>query len=175
MTTARLRQLRFESKVISMVAKMVEHHLRPAHMMQGVEVPTGRAIHRYFRDVGTVAVDTLYLCQADFLAAKGPELKTGDWAGHARMIAHVVHTGFQPASSSVKLRLIDGNELMQHFKLDAGPLIGRLLECMTKLEPPVKFLIGKKLWLSPRRPSRDIRERFSPWLQWRAFSVTGSP
>ena len=129
-TTERLRQLRFESKSISMVAKMVEHHLRPAHMMQGVEVPTSRAIHRYFRDVGNVAVDTLYLCQADFLAAKGPELNPDDWADHARMIAHVVHTGFHPPSSSVKVRLINGNELMQHFNLDAGPMIGRLLECI---------------------------------------------
>ena len=129
-TTERLRQLRFESKSISMVAKMVEHHLRPAHMMQGVEVPTGRAIHRYFRDVGDVAVDTLYLCQADFLAAKGPELNPDDWADHARMIAHVVHTGFHPASSGVILRLINGKELMQHFTLDAGPMIGRLLECI---------------------------------------------
>jgi putative nucleotidyltransferase with HDIG domain len=128
MTTNRLRQLRFQSQVIAMVSKMVEQHLRPAHMMQGVPMPTGRAIYRYFRDVGNVAVDTLYLCQADFLAARGPELSPDDWADHARMIAHVVHTGLNPATSNLQPRLINGNELMDHFNLDPGPKIGQLLE-----------------------------------------------
>ena len=66
----RLSQLRVSSKGIDMVAKMVEHHLRPYNMMQGVEVPTQRAIHRFFRELDGVAIDTLYLSQADFLAAK---------------------------------------------------------------------------------------------------------
>lgn len=128
MADGRLARLRIESKGIEMVHKMVEHHLRPSHMMQGVAVPTERAIRRYFRDVGNVAIDTLYLCQADFLAAKGPELNASDWAKHARMVAHVVQAGFQQESPKTARRLVNGSELIEHFRLVPGPIVGRLLD-----------------------------------------------
>ncbi len=128
MTSQRLSQLRVGSRGVALTAKMVEHHLRPAHMMQGVEFPTNRAIYRYFRDLEDAAVDTLYLCQADYIAAKGPEISQDDWAGHARMVAHILQTGLQPAVSGRIDRLVDGKELMQHFNLGPGPVIGMLLD-----------------------------------------------
>ena len=115
-----------------MVSKMVEHHLRPMHMMQGVESPTRRAVYRYFRDVGDVAIDTLYLSLADHLAAKGPELSTEQWIDHARMVAHVLEAhkaarteGSSPAGPG---KLGTGIDLMDHFGLAPGPLIGGMLE-----------------------------------------------
>ena len=128
MAAQRLAQLRMGSRGVARVSKMVEHHLRPGHMMQGVELPTQRAIYRYFRDLQDVAIDTLYLCQADYLAAKGPEIDPGAWASHARMITHVLQVGSQPVMSGRIHRLINGNELMQHFNLGPGPTIGRMLD-----------------------------------------------
>ena len=124
----RLSQLRLSSKGIGMVSKMVEHPLRPTHMMQGVDLPTRRAIHRYYRDLDSVAIDTLYLSQADFLAAKGPELNPDDWANHARMAAHIVQAGFQPALPEAAQRLINGNELIEHFNLTPSPIVGLILK-----------------------------------------------
>ncbi len=128
MTSRRLSQLRIGSKGIELTAKMVEHHLRPTHMMQGLELPTKRAIYRYFRDLKEAAIDTLYLCQADYIAAKGPEIHPEDWASHARMVTHILQTGMQPAVSGRIQRLINGKELMQHFNLDPGPVIGMMLD-----------------------------------------------
>ncbi len=128
MTSRRLSQLRVGSKGVEMAAKMVEHHLRPAHMMQGVEFPTNRAIYRYFRDLEDTAIDTLYLCQADYIAAKGPEIDPEDWAGHARMVTHILQTGMQPTVSGRIKPLVNGNELMQHFNLGPGPMIGTILD-----------------------------------------------
>ncbi len=124
----RLAHLRVESRGIALVAKMVEQHLRPAHMMQGVEVPTHRAIHRYFRDLGDAAIDTLYLSLADYLGAKGPELSADKWANHARMVARALQVATQPPASTAARRLVDGRELMQHFNLGPGPLIGLMLD-----------------------------------------------
>ena len=90
MATSRLTELRFSARGIAMVSKMVEQHLRPGNMRQGVDWPTSRAIYRYFRDLGDVAVDTLYLALADYLAAKGPELMPDQWGEHARIIAHIL-------------------------------------------------------------------------------------
>ena len=126
--TQRLSHLRISSRGVAMVAKMVEQHLRPTHMMQGVEVPTNRAIYRYFRDLDDVAIDTLYLCLADFLAVKGPELNADDWANHARMITHVLQVGSQPVVFGGGQQLVDGHELMAHFNLGPGPVVGLMLD-----------------------------------------------
>lgn len=123
----RLRRLRLSSRGVSMVSRMVEHHLRPTGMSNDGEWPTGRAIHRYFRDVGDVALDTLYLCLADYLGAKGPELSHPEWLNHARMISHVLDTGSQEPVSTAAPRLISGHDLMLHFGLPPGPHIGSLL------------------------------------------------
>ena len=37
--------------------------------------------------------DTLYLCLADYLGAKGPNLVHEEWRNHARMIGHILHIG----------------------------------------------------------------------------------
>ena len=126
--TERLTQLRVSAKGIEMVAKMVEHHLRPTGMKDGDEWPTNRAIHRYFRDVGDVAIDTLYLSLADYLAAKGPELVHEEWLNHARMVGHILHVGTSEPVSPTSTRVITGHDLLTHFKIQPGPEIGAVLE-----------------------------------------------
>ena len=128
MAATRLGQMRVSSRGIAMVSKMVEQHLRPMHMMQGVDAPTRRAVYRYFRDMGDVAIDTLYLALADHLAAKGPELSPEQWIDHARMVAHVLEADTPEPSPDGPGRLVTGNDLMEHLGLAPGPLIGGMLE-----------------------------------------------
>ena len=125
---SRLGHLRVSSNGIEMVSKMVEQHLRPTGMKDGDEWPTNRAIHRYFRDVGDVAIDTLFLCMADYLGAKGPSLVHEEWLNHARMVGHILHVGTSEPVSSKTARLITGKDLMTHFKIQPGPEIGSVLE-----------------------------------------------
>ncbi|PKB71687.1 MAG: hypothetical protein BZY87_04245 [SAR202 cluster bacterium Io17-Chloro-G6] len=125
---SRLGQLRVGSKGIEMVGKMVEQHLRPTNMQNGEEWPTDRAVYRYFRDLGDVAIDTLYLCMADYLAAKGPGLVHEDWLNHARMMGHILHVGTSEPVSLTATRLVTGHDLMTHFNLQPGPKIGAVLE-----------------------------------------------
>jgi len=124
----RLTHLRISSKGIEMVAKMVEQHLRPTGMRDGDDWPTNRAIHRYFRDVGDVAIDTLYLSLADYLGAKGPDVVHEEWRNHAKMVGHILHIGTSEPVSPTTTRLITGNDLMTHFDLQPGPEIGAVLE-----------------------------------------------
>ena len=123
----RLTHLRISSKGIEMVAKMVEQHLRPTGMRDGDDWPTNRAIHRYFRDVGDVAIDTLYLSLADYLGAKGPDVVHEEWRNHAKMVGHILHIGTSEPVSPTTTRLITGNDLMTHFDLQPGPEIGAVL------------------------------------------------
>ncbi len=135
----RLTALRLGSRGVNMVSRMVEHHLRPANMSPANtsanmsregKWPTNRAIFRYFRDTGDVAIDTLYLCLADYLAAKGPDLAHPQWLEHAKMISHVLHTGTQEPFAATAPRLVTGHDLMLRFQLRPGPHIGSLLEAI---------------------------------------------
>ncbi len=132
MAARRLAELRLSARGVGMVRRMVEEHLRPAQMSQGGELPSPRAIYRYYRDLGDVAVDNLYLSLADYLAAKGPDLTADRWAGHARMVAHILR-GTAPAPGPGRpSRLVSGHDLMQHFNLPPGPWVGRLLELIAE-------------------------------------------
>jgi poly(A) polymerase len=128
MAADRLAYLRVSSRGIAMVSKMVEQHLRPPNLRQGEELPTHRAIYRYFRDLGDVAVDTLYLAMADYLAAKGPEVVPDDWSNHARMLTYILRVGTEQTKPDRPQRLITGHDLMKEFGLHPGPQIGALLE-----------------------------------------------
>ena len=131
----RLSQLRLSNRAISLVSSMVLHHLRPSQLRQGWEMPSRRAIYRYYRDLGEAAVDTLYLAMADFLAARGPELSPERWGNYARMIATVLETGAEPPYKEVHARgLIDGHDLMNVFHIPQGPQIGALLEKLREAE-----------------------------------------
>jgi len=126
--------MRVSSRGIASVSKMIEQHLRPMHMMQGVEEPTRRAVYRYFRDVGDVAVDTLYLALADHLAAKGPELSPEHWINHARMVAHVLEARTPEPYSDSPTKLVNGHDLMEHFGLAPGPMVGYMLEKLDEFQ-----------------------------------------
>ncbi len=128
-----LERLRFSTREIKLVEAMVRHHLRPAQMSQG-ELPTRRAIYRYFRDTGDAAIDTLFLNLADHLATRGPQLDLTDWQEHAKMVDYVLAQRLQQESPVIPPKLIDGHDLINIFGLTPGPKIGELLESLRELQ-----------------------------------------
>ena len=123
-----LQRLRLSNRGVDVTCGMVEYHLRPTQMSQGAELPTPRAVYRYFRDVGDVSIDILYLSLADHLAARGPELNMDGWRHHVKTITHTLKVGTQQRSPEKMPRLITGHDLIQELGLAPGPLIGSLLE-----------------------------------------------
>ena len=130
-----LKRLRFCGRTCDMVRTMVRHHLRPSQLSQKGELPSKRAIYRYNRDLGDVALDTLYLNMADYLAARGPDLDLDDWAEHCNMLGHVMagaDGGREGGSQPVWL--IDGHDVMAEFSLRPGPFIGEVLEAVREAQ-----------------------------------------
>ena len=122
-----LMRLRFANGGVEHVAGMVRHHLRPTQMAQKGDMPTTRALYRYYRDVGDTAVDTLYLNIADYLAARGPALEQGDWISHCELIRHILEEGRRQKAPETLSRLVNGYDIMKEFSLAPGPAVGRLL------------------------------------------------
>jgi len=123
-----MERLRFSTRERRMVTGMIEQHLRPGHLSNAPELPTQRAIYRYFRDVGEEAIDTLFLSLADHLATRGPELETDGWDEHVQVTDYMLSRYFEDATVVSPPRLINGHRLMSEFGLEPGPAIGEILE-----------------------------------------------
>ena len=113
-----------------MVETMINLHLRPGQMSQGVELPTSRAIYRYFRRAGDVALDILYLNMADYIAARGPYLEHDEWSGYAGMVRHILTTGTEQQQTAASPGLLDGRDVMDLLGIGPGPQVGRLLDAV---------------------------------------------
>ena len=130
-----LARLRIGRRGIGMVRSMVRHHLRPRQMGNKGELPTNRAIHRYYRDLGDVALDTLYLNMADFLAARGPLITPAEMRNQVRVINHILTVGPQNQTVVASRKgLLTGHDIMKEFQIGPGPLIGRLLKSVAEAE-----------------------------------------
>ncbi len=125
-----LRRLRISNTGVQLVSKMIKHHLRPTQMSQHLEMPTRRALFRYARDLGEIAIDTLFLNLGDYLAAKGPVIEDiSDWTSHCELIGDILFRGLLETDLPIypHTRLIDGNDIMDFIKLPPGRVIGRIL------------------------------------------------
>ena len=123
-----LKRLRSSSKATESVSLMVDQHLRPSQLAQKGELPTPRAVYRYYRDLGDVAIDTLYLCMADYLAARGPRLDLEDWARHCGRMRFTLQEKQVQETPERRQRLLTGHDLMTFFNLTPGPELKPILE-----------------------------------------------
>jgi len=96
--------------------------------MSNYEVPSRRAIYRYFRDTGGAGIDILFLSLADHLATRGPLLDKAQWRMHTRLVDYVITRHFEEESQVAPSKLIDGHDLVNICGLSPGPKIGELLE-----------------------------------------------
>jgi poly(A) polymerase len=126
MTVNILERLRFSNREIRLVESLVYHHLRPVQMANE-ELPTQRAIYRYFRDTGEAGVDILVLALADYLATRGPLVSMEDWEKHCQLINYILAEHDKQQAKIMPVKLIDGHDIMDTFGLAPGPLIGKLL------------------------------------------------
>ena len=124
-------RLRFGAKEKRFVSLLVEEHLRPTQLAQGDDLPSKRALYRFFRDLDDAAPACLFLSLADAAAARGPRLEKDRWAGHVAYVRWVLENGMQPESPAEKpQRLVDGATLMATLGLAPGPEVGRLLSAI---------------------------------------------
>ncbi len=133
MATDLMGRLRLSNREIKMVQLMTEHHMRPGYLV-GEDMPTQRAIYRYFRDTADVGIDTLFLGLADHLAARGPTLDPDEWRKHTETMRYMLSKHFEEESTTVPPRLIDGHVLIEKLGLTPGPQIGELLEAVREAQ-----------------------------------------
>ena len=128
-----LERLRFAAREVKLVEIVVRYHLRPGQMSHD-ELPSRRAIYRYFRDTGEAGIDILFFSLADHLATRGPFLDLTHWREHAHMVKYVLSQRFEQESVVSPPKLIDGHDLINVLGINQGPKIGELLEAVREAQ-----------------------------------------
>ena len=94
------------------------------------ELPSHRAIYRYFRDCGDAGIDILFLSLADHLATRGPHLNLANWQEHVKIVNYVLAQRSEQENLAAPPRLVSGHDLINILGMSPGPKIGQLLEAV---------------------------------------------
>jgi putative nucleotidyltransferase with HDIG domain len=107
---------------------IVRHHMRPLWLAQNGELPSRRAIYRFFRDTQTAGVDICLLSLADTLGTYGYTLPADIWKHQVDVVRTLMEAWWEHKDQQVfPPPLVNGNELISKFNLKPGPIIGQLL------------------------------------------------
>lgn len=114
---------------VKRLTTIVKYHMRPYFLAQSKDLPSRRAIYRFFRDTGAAGVDICILSLADLLAIYGHTLRDDTLKHHIEVVRTLLEAYYEHREEQVRPpALLDGNDLMQEFDLEPGPQIGELLE-----------------------------------------------
>lgn len=128
-----MRRLRFSSREITFVKRMIEAHLRPVQMAQQ-GLPSDRAIFRYTRATSDAGIAALFLSLADHLATVGPRRNEEAVREHARLSAYVIHKQVAEERVVSPPKLVTGDDLMFALRIEPGPAIGELLAAIEEAQ-----------------------------------------
>jgi len=133
------RALKLSRAEIARAREIVRHHMRfpllaRAMEEQGAE-PSRRAIHRFFRDAGSSAVELILLGLADLGGGRGQFLTDRSWSAFVDT-GRILFDNYweNPERTVTPIQLLDGHELMRIFGLSEGPMVGRLLEALLEAQ-----------------------------------------
>jgi hypothetical protein len=126
---ARSETLHLSRIEIERLESIVRNHMRPMLLMQTGVPPSRRAIYRFFRDTEAAGVDVCLLSLADMLATYGPGMPQEEWGGLIDVVRTLLEAWWeQPDEKISPPALLKGDDILKHFQLKPGPLIGRLIE-----------------------------------------------
>ena len=151
MARVALSRLRLSRRGIELVEKMIELHLRPGQMSQRLELPTTRAVYRFFRRAGDSAIDVVYLNLADYLAARGPYLEREEWSAYVATVRYALETGLSQEETATMPKLLDGHDLMNVLNIGPGPRVGELLEALREARAAGEITNGEEALALARR------------------------
>ena len=119
-------RLRLSNDERSALDKIIFWHLRPGYMAD-IEPLTHRATYRFFRDAQDEAVSILLLSIADQRSTRGSLTRGENRRHHEAVCLGLVKEYFRKKRERKFPKLLNGFEVMKHFKLSPGPFIGKIL------------------------------------------------
>ena len=119
-------KLRLSLKEKDTLKKLIFWHLRPGYLADQIN-PSRRAIYRFFRDTNYEGVAVILLSLSDWRATRGPMTDAKKRKRHEKIMLGLIDKYFENKKRKPLPRIIDGHDIMEKFKIAAGPLVGKVL------------------------------------------------
>lgn len=132
---ARAEALRLSKDEQKRLRTIVRHHMRPILLAQRGQLPSRRAVYRFFRDTGEAGVDVCLLSLADILATYGHTLPQEVWKHYLDVVRTLLEAYWEyPEQSVSPPALLNGDDLMTAFDLQPGERLGELLAAIREAQ-----------------------------------------
>jgi putative nucleotidyltransferase with HDIG domain len=123
------KALKLSNQEIERLMTIVKHHMRLGLLSRSNELPSKKAIYRFFRDTGEAGIDICILSMADILATYGPTLPQERWVRHLDVIREMMDAWWEDRTESIfPPPLVNGDDLLKELDIIPGPMVGYLLE-----------------------------------------------
>jgi putative nucleotidyltransferase with HDIG domain len=129
----RLRSFNVSNDEVERVQTIIKNHMRIHFFAYRLEkekqLPSRKAIYRFFRDSGKAGVDLVLLGLADLRATRAHALTIETWNVYLDVARILLENYFEKPEETISPpRLLDGNLLMEELGIKSGPIVGQLLE-----------------------------------------------
>ena len=129
------KALRLSNPEVERLASIVRFHMRPLLLAQSEDLPSRRAIYRFFRDAGESGVDVCLLALADTMATYGAGLPETTWIRLVDVIRRLLEAWWEEPEKVVSPPvLLTGDDLIQLLNIKPGPQVGKLLELVREAQ-----------------------------------------
>lgn len=132
---SRARSFNLSNDEVERIRGIVLHHMRylsfTTRLEEEGELPSRKAIYRFFRDTGEAGVDLTLLALADLRGMYDHTLTQASWIRALDVARTLLENYWEKREETVAPpRLLDGNDLMRELNLQPGRIIGQFLEAI---------------------------------------------
>ena len=128
LVSERAREFRLSRRENERLVVVAKNHLRPILLAQTPDMPTKKAVYRFFRDTGVAGVDVCLLALADTWATYGPALSEDVWTHQLDVVKILLEAWWERTEDSIAPpMMVNGQDLIDGLGLEPGPQIGQLL------------------------------------------------
>ncbi len=132
---SRALALHLSNAEIDYLQTVVQHHGRPYALTLTGELPSRRAIHRFFRDAGPEGVDICLLSLADFMGKFGPEVPHDEFKTHLETLRTLLEAYYEkPEEAVAPPALVNGDDLITKMGIKPGPKLGEMLAAIREAQ-----------------------------------------
>ena len=127
-------RLKWSRPLDRFVIKLIRWHLRPGQLFHQGQ-PTARAVHRFYRAIGEDVPGLMLLAFGDLGATRGAGMssETRDALEQNLMELLENYPAFAKGERT-RVKLLDGNDIMQLLDIKPGPILGELLEALEEAQ-----------------------------------------
>ncbi len=127
LTFEAFNRLKMSKEAAKHVSTTVAGHMRPLLLAREPRL-TNRAIYRFYRDLGSSGLDCCLHSLADHLAIYPEPSADQHWEALLAAVDRLINYYFRRFEDSIRPKpLLNGNDLINLFKINPGPQIGHLL------------------------------------------------